>query len=108
MSTQENPVPLNLAHLLVELSQNIEKREQFRRNPSPFLANNEFNPKEIEALLSRDSQAVRQAFGLSLGHAGLDAHEDFIREIVRDEIKKAKKKKPSKKKDKAEKKKKKK
>ena len=98
MSTQENSVPLSLAHLLIELSQDIEKREQFRQNPSPFLANNAFSPKEIKALLSRDSQAIKQAFGLNLANAGLDAHEDFIRDIVRDEIKKSKKKKPSKKK----------
>lgn len=105
MSTQENSVS-NLAHLLIEVSQDIEKREQFRRNPSSFLGKNVFNPKEIDALLSRDSQAIRQAFGLSLGSAGLEANEDFIREIVRDEIKKSKKKKPPKKKEKDKKKKK--
>ena len=98
MSTQETPVPSKVAHLLIELSQDLEKRERFRRNPSSFLGNNAFNPKEIEALLSRNPQALREAFGLSLTNPGLEANEDFIRGIVRDEIEKAKKKKSSKKK----------
>jgi hypothetical protein len=100
MSTQQNEIPSSLAQLLIELSQDVDKKEQFRKSPSSFLENGNFNAKEIEALLSRDPHSVRSAFGLSLGQAGLDEHENFIREIVRDEIKKAgirppKKKKPA-------------
>jgi hypothetical protein len=107
MSTQENAVPSSLAHLLIELSRDIEKREEFRRDPVTFLGNHTFNSKELKALLSGDPHQLRSAFGLRADIPGLEGHEDFIRDIVRDEIKKSKKKKPPKKKDKKDKKKKK-
>jgi hypothetical protein len=100
VSTQENAVPSSLAHLLIELSQDSEKREEFRRDPSPFLANYSFSAKEINALLSRDLHLLRSAFGLRVdGNPGVDGLDDLVRSIVRDELKKSKKKKkPSKKK----------
>ena len=100
MSTHENGVPSSLAHLLIELSQDVEKREEFRRDPVAFLANHTFDSNEIEALLSRDPHQLRRAFAIDQSDPALDEFEPFIREIVRDEIKKSKKKKPPKKKDK--------
>jgi hypothetical protein len=64
MSTHENALPSSLAHLLIELSQDSEKREQFKNDPSLFLGNGDFRPEQIEALLSRDPDMIRLAFGL--------------------------------------------
>jgi hypothetical protein len=64
MSTHENALPSSLAHLLIELSQDTEKREQFKNNPSLFLGGGAFRPEQIEALLSRDPEMIRLAFGI--------------------------------------------
>jgi hypothetical protein len=64
MSTHENALPSSLAHLLIELSQDIEKREQFKNNPSLFLGDGDFRPEQIEALLSRDPEMIRLAFSI--------------------------------------------
>ena len=97
MSIQENAIPSSLARLLIGLSQDIEKKEHFRRDPSLFLANSDLSGKEIDALLSRDPRQLSFTLGYQLGSVPMD--ESLIREIVRDEIQKAKKKKkPSKKK----------
>ena len=64
MSTHENALPSSLAHLLIELSQDTEKREQFKNNPSLFLGDGAFRPEQIEALLSRDPEMIRFAFGI--------------------------------------------
>lgn len=72
MSTQEHSAPFSLAQLLIELSGDLEKREQFQRDPAPFLANGNFSDEQIDALLSRNPAAVRQAFGLAAGGPGED------------------------------------
>jgi hypothetical protein len=64
MSTHENALPSSLAHLLIELSQDTEKREQFKNDPSLFLGDGGFRPEQIEALLSRDPEMIRLAFGM--------------------------------------------
>jgi hypothetical protein len=64
MSTHENALPSSLAQLLIELSQDTEKREQFKNDPSLFLGDGGFRPEQIEALLSRDSEMIRLAFGI--------------------------------------------
>ena len=64
MSTHENALPSSLAHLLIELSQDSEKREQFKNDPSLFLGDGNFRPEQIEALLSRDPEIIRLAFGI--------------------------------------------
>src|SRR5260221_372161 len=96
MSTQENPVPSHVAQFFIELSQNIDKQEQFRQHPIPFLEEYGFRSEEIDALLSRDPQTVRSIFHLDGGGSGLGFDEGQIREIVRDEIEKSKR--PAKKK----------
>ena len=64
MSTHENASPSSLAHLLIELSQDTEKREQFKNDPSVFVGNAGFRPEQIEALLSRDPEMIKHAFGI--------------------------------------------
>jgi len=64
MSTHENALPSSLAHLLIELSQDTEKRDQFKNDPSLFLVDVNFRPEQIEALLSRDPEMIRLAFGI--------------------------------------------
>ena len=64
MSIHENALPSSLAHLLIELSQNTEKREQFKNDPSLFLGDSGFRPEQIDALLSRDPEMIRLAFGI--------------------------------------------
>jgi hypothetical protein len=64
MSTHENAVPSSLAHLLIELSQDTDKREKFKNDPSLFLGDGDFRPEQIEALLSHDPEMIRLAFGI--------------------------------------------
>jgi len=64
MSTHENALPSSLAHLLIELSQDTEKRDQFKNDPSLFLVDVNFRPEQIEALLSRDPEMIKFAFGI--------------------------------------------
>jgi hypothetical protein len=72
MSTHENALPSSLAHLLIELSQDSEKREQFKNDPSVFLGSGDFRPEQIEALLSRDPDAIRLAFGIKAANPLLE------------------------------------
>ena len=99
MSTQENAVPFSLAHLLIELSQDVEKREEFQRDPSSFLANRSLKPTELDALLSRDPHLIRSAFGLyANGIPGLDGILPSKPKKKPAKKKKVPKKKPAKKK----------
>ena len=95
MSTQEHAVPFSLAHLLIELSQDGEKREQFQHDPSSFLANHTFSANEVDALLSRDPHLLRSAFGLYVnGIPGVDG----LAQAPKKKKPAKKKKKPAKKK----------
>lgn len=87
MSTHENSAPFSLAQLLIDLSGDLDKREQFQRDPAPFLANGGFTADQIDALLSRDPGAVRHAFSLAPGGPGEDGGN------IREEKKPKKKKK---------------
>jgi hypothetical protein len=93
LSTQENAVPFSLAHLLIELSQDTEKREEFRRDPSSFLANHTLSAEQLDAILSRDPHLLRSAFGMYANGVGLDGQP-----LKKPKKKPAKKKKGSKKK----------
>ena len=73
MSTHENVSPSSLAHLFIELSQDTGKREQFKNDPSLFLGDGGFRPEQIEALLSRDPEAIRLAFGFDPSDPPLEA-----------------------------------
>jgi hypothetical protein len=93
MSTHENALPSSLAHLLIELSQNTEKREQFKNDPSLFLGDSGFRPEQIDALLSRDPEMIRLAFGIEAANPPLG----LIRTPDEEEKKVPKKKVPKKK-----------
>ena len=93
MSTHENALPSSLAHLLIELSQNTEKREQFKNDPFLFLEDSGFRPEQIDALLSRDPEMIRLAFGIDAAQPPLGV----IRTPAEEKKKVPKKKVPKKK-----------
>ena len=93
MSTHENALPSSLAHLLIELSQNTEKREQFKNDPFLFLEDSGFRPEQIDALLSRDPEMIRLAFGIDAAQPPLGV----IRPPAEEKKKVPKKKVPKKK-----------
>jgi hypothetical protein len=56
-----------------ELSQDTDKREQSKNDPSLFVGNGGFTSEQIDAVLSRDPEMIRLAFDVKAASALLEA-----------------------------------
>jgi hypothetical protein len=56
-----------------ELSQDTDKREQFKNDPSLFVGNGGFTSEQKDAVLSRVPEIIRRAFGIKAANPLLEA-----------------------------------